>query len=114
MKTIALLLTTALAGFATTARADHGRIDVGVGVTFGTPRVAPIYVPAPHYRPARGHWENVTVKSWVPARWIVTRDRWGRPHRVLQNGYYTYRTERVWVEGGRPLYGYSGRHDWNG
>jgi hypothetical protein len=39
------------------------------------------------------------VKTWVPERWVVSRDRWGRPVRHCEPGYFTYRTERVWVEG---------------
>lgn len=111
MKLIAATLLTALAGFATTtARADHSRVNVAVGINVGPTRPAPVYVnhapvyvaPAPVYvapahRHERGHWENVTVKTWVPARWITTHDRRGRPVRVLEKGYFAYHTDRVWV-----------------
>jgi hypothetical protein len=129
MKPIAAPLLLLLAGFASTsARADHGRVNVDVGITFGSPRPTPVYVDsAPvvvmpaghrHYSAPRGYWDTVTVKTWVPGRWIVGRDRWGRPHRFFEDGYYAYRTELVWVEtgpsrrGGR--HGYSGGHrGWN-
>ncbi|MEO5958063.1 MAG: hypothetical protein ABIZ49_01570 [Opitutaceae bacterium] len=107
MKPITVALLTALAGFAaTSARADNGRVNVDIGLTFGSNRNAPVYVaPAPvyaapvsHYAPARGHWEDVTTKTWMPGRWVTSRDRWGRPVRFFENGYFAYRTDRVWVD----------------
>jgi hypothetical protein len=62
----------------------------------------PAYYSAPApvvYAPARGYWKEVTVKSWVPERWVMSRDRWGRSVRVCEPGHYTYRTDRVWVDG---------------
>lgn len=128
MKPLTVAVLTVLAGFATTAaHADHSRVNVDVGITLGSPRHAPVYVePAPvvvpaghrHASSSRGHWDTVTVKTWVPGRWVVSRDRWGRRHRFFENGYYTYHTERVWVEGrgrGRDdRYGYHhGHRAWN-
>jgi len=114
MKLITATLLTALAGFATTAaRADHSRVNVAVGINLGSSYRAPAYVaPAPVYvAPApvyvspghrhdrdRGHWENVTVKTWVPARWVTTHNHWGHPVRILEKGYFTFRTDRVWVD----------------
>ncbi len=64
--------------------------------------------------PSRGYWKDVTVKTWVPERWVVRHNRWGRPERYREPGYYAYRTDRVWVDGrgyddrrdGRSGYGY--------
>src|SRR4051812_42337636 len=121
MKTIAAAtLLAAIAGFATNARADHGRVDVGI--TFGSPAPAtvyahaPVYAPTPVYAPAytpevRGHWEDVTTKTWIPGRWIETRNHWGRPVRVFENGHLEYRTDRVWVEAPRHEYGNYGYGD---
>src|ERR1043165_8541867 len=98
MKTITLALATALAALGSTAaRADHNSVSVGVGATFNSPAVvtapspdyrAPVTVVTPasnfHYTPSRGHWEDVTVKTWIPGRWVTSRDRWGRTHRFFE------------------------------
>ncbi len=122
-KLITLALAAGLAGLASTAKADT-RISVNLGVAARPVYTAPAYVPAPvvvadnycpptttvvtapvsygygyNYAPVRGHWEDVTRKVWVPERWVTSRDRWGRPVRVLERGYFTFRTERVWVDG---------------
>lgn len=57
---------------------------------------------SPPYAPPvpRGYWEEVQVKTWVSERWVMSRDRWGRPVRVFQPGYYTYTTDRRWVSCG--------------
>jgi len=117
MKRIAIaLLATVAALAATTARADT---RVSIGVNFGGPHYRPappavVYAPAPPavvYAPApvRGYWTDVSVKTWVPERWVSTHDRWGRHVRVCEPGYFTYRTERVWVDG-RSGPGYHGHH----
>jgi len=126
-KIITLALAAAgLAGLASTANADT-RVNVSFGVIAHPAPVyapAPVYVPAPvvtapvgygydndygyRHAPARGHWENVTTKVWVPERWIASRDRWGRPVRILEKGYFTYRTDRVWVDHSHHGYGYRG------
>jgi hypothetical protein len=70
---------------------------------------APAYCPPPvcepqvvRYAPPvpQGYWQDVQVKTWVPECWVMGRDRWGRPVRVLQPGYYTYSTNRQWVSCG--------------
>ncbi len=126
MKTSTFALLAAAATLAVaSARADT-RFSIGVNI--GTPvyRPAPPVVayapptacpPAPVVvAPARGYWKDVVVKTWVPERWIVRHDRWGRPARTCEPGYYTYRTDRVWVEtphGSRAYaYGYDGRDGW--
>lgn len=110
MKRIAIaLLATVAAGAATSARADtQVRIGVNVGAPVYRPAppvvVAPppavVYAPAPAVvvAPPRGYWKDVQVKTWVPERWIVRHNRWGRPERYCEPGYYTYTTQRMWVE----------------
>lgn len=48
---------------------------------------------------ARGYWKEVVVKTWVPARWEIREDRWGREVRTYRPGYMDHRTRRVWVNG---------------
>lgn len=108
--TIALLAAASLA--ALPARAGHdSRVSISGHIHLGAP--APVYVapnhcpPAPtYYTPARGYWKDVVVKTWVPERWIVRHDRWGRPYRTCEPGYFAYRTERVWVDGFTPRPGH--------
>lgn len=126
MKRIAFaLLATAAALTANSARADT---RVSIGVNLGGPgyRPAPpvvyappptvVYAPPVVVAPVRGYWKDVQVKTWMPERWVVTHNRWGRPERVYQPGYYTYATSRVWVDGrsdhgrGSHSYGYSRDH----
>lgn len=106
---IALLATVGLAAVHS-ARADtQVRIGVNVGVPVYRPAPPPAVVvaPAPAYcpppapvvvAPARGYWKDVQVKTWVPERWVVRHNRWGRPERYCEPGYYTYTTQRVWVD----------------
>lgn len=112
MKRIAIALLASAAALAfSSARADT-RVSSGANV--GAPvyrSAAPTVVYAPPtvvYAPAaprvvvapsRGYWEEVVVKTWVPERWVTGQDRWGRHVRVCEPGYFTYRTDRVWVEG---------------
>lgn len=142
MKHIAIaLFATAAALAAPTAHADT-RVSVGVNV--GAPVYHPVpppvvYTPAPSVvvapppavvvEPARGYWKDVQVRTWVPERWVVRTNRWGRTERFCEPGYYTYTTQRVWVDAradhGRGYayghrdygYGYDGRNDhdyrWN-
>src|SRR5690349_16355710 len=105
MKRIALaLLATAAVGLAAnSARADT-RFSIGVNSgspAYGPPPAVAYTPPTVVYAPARSHgyWKDVSVKTWVPERWVTSRDRWGRPVRVCEPGYYTYRTDRVWVDG---------------
>ena len=127
MKRIAIaLLATAAALAATSARADT-RVSIGVNV--GGPAYRPVppavvYAPAPSVvyappavvvAPPRGYWKDVQVKTWVPERWVVRTNRWGRSERICEPGYYAYTTNRVWVDGrsdyGRGhSYGYGHNH----
>lgn len=99
---LALLATVALA--VTSAYAET-RFSVGfsVGAPACRPEVPVAVVPPPPtviYAPAPvgGYWKEVVVKTWVPERWVVSRDRWGRSIRIFEPGYTTYRTERVWID----------------
>ena len=125
MKRIALTLLVA----ATVLAANSARADtrVSIGVNLGTPVYRPeapavVYAPAPAIvcppsptvvvMPDRGYWKEVQVKTWVPERWVVRTNRWGRSERYCEPGYYAYRTERVWVDGRRDhdrgyAYGYN-------
>lgn len=119
MKRIAIaLVVCAAAVAASSARADT---RVHVGVNIGGPayyRPAPVIVTAPApsivyaapptvvyasppaviVAPSRGFWKEVQVRTWVPERWVVRTNRWGRPERFCEPGYYTYHTDRVWVD----------------
>ena len=111
MKRIVIaLLVSAAALAANSARADT---RVSIGVNLGGPNYRPappavVYAPAPSVvyappavvvAPSRGYWKDVQVKTWVPERWVVRTNRWGRSERYCEPGYYTYRTDRVWVDG---------------
>ena len=118
MNRIALALLASAAALASAAHADT-RFSIGINVGGPVhPHLAPPAVvacpPTPPptivYAPARGYWKEVVVKTWVPERWVSSRDRFGRLVRICEPGYHTYRTERVWVDG-RPDYD---RHDRRG
>ena len=57
----------------------------------------------------RGYWRDVTVKTWIPERWVMTRNRWGRAVRIFEPGYFTCSTTRVWVDDRRN----SPAHAWS-
>jgi hypothetical protein len=104
----------ALAGFAGLASTASAKTDVHIGVAIGGFPPPPVvvvdhsYDRAPSYGYDRddrddrgrshGYWKEVVTKTWVPARWVITRDRWGREVRTFERGYMDYRTDRVWVE----------------
>ncbi len=110
MKRIAIALLVTAAGLAaTSARADT---QVRIGINVGAPayRSAPpavvyapppavVYAPAPVVVAPRGYWKAVQVRTWIPERWIVRHNRWGRAERYCEPGYFTYTTQRVWVDG---------------
>ena len=106
-----------LAGFASTANAGTDlSIRIGIGSHHRRHAPAPVVI-VPDYRPAgpayrhagprpgyhapRGYWKDVVVRTWVPARWVVSCDRRGREIRTLHRGYYTEHIDRVWVGHGR-------------
>ena len=125
MKRIAFaLLASAAALTANSARADT-RVSIGVNVgpsyrpappVVYAPPPTVVYAPPVVVAPVRGYWKDVQVKTWVPERWVVRHNRWGRPERVCEPGYYTYTTSRVWVDGrsdhgrGGHSYGYGRDH----
>ena len=135
MNRIAIALVVSAAAFAaSSARADT-RVQIGVNI--GAPAYrgpAPVIVSAPApavvyaapptvvyapppaviVAPSRGYWKEVQVKTWVPERWVVRTNRRGHAERYCEPGYYTYHTDRVWVDGrsdhGRG-YAYGYGHD---
>ncbi len=121
MKTIALALIISAAAVATSSARADTRVSFGLNVTLPTYRAQPpvvAYAPPPTvvYAPVapRGYWQEVAVKTWVPERIVFVRNRWGRTERVCEPGYFTYRTDRVWVAAddcAPRSYGYS--HDHN-
>lgn len=120
-------------GLATTAKAGtdlHVNLNLGLPrppIVLGLPRPPVVVLPGrgndgPGYgydrgydsrdrrdHGPRGYWKDVTVKAWVPARWVVSRDRRGREFRTMEKGYFTYRTDRVWVSNDRNSGGYGRR-----
>ena len=48
-----------------------------------------------------GYWKEVRERTWVPGRWVVERRHHGHEYRRYVEGYYTYRTDRIWVSAGR-------------
>ena len=48
-----------------------------------------------------GYWREVRVRTWVPGCWVVERSHHGRSFRRYVEGYYTVRTDRVWVASDR-------------
>lgn len=44
-----------------------------------------------------GYWKEVRVRTWVPGCWVTERGHHGRSCRRYVEGYYTYRTDRIWV-----------------
>jgi len=104
--TTALLVTAA--ALATTPAWAGTRVTLGIHVglpVYAPPPVVVVPVPPPLppppvvvAAPPCGYWREVVVRTWVPERWVVAHDRWGRPVRNCTPGYFAYRTERVWVE----------------
>ena len=52
----------------------------------------------------RGHYTYRKVRVWVPGRWDFVRNHCGDHVRVWKDGYYNYRTEKVWVSSSRRGY----------
>jgi hypothetical protein len=99
-----------LAGIANTAKAG-----TDIHINFGLiARPVPVVVAPAYCAPAtpvvivgdrregpRGYWKAVVVKTWVPARWVVSYVSHGREVRRFEPGYFAYDTDRVWVDFGR-------------
>ena len=91
-----------LAGVANTATAGSDvHINIGVGIRPVPVLIAPAVVIEHRREEPRGYWREVVVKTWVPARWVLSHGHHGRPVRAYQPGYFTFNTERVWVDLGR-------------
>ena len=125
MKRIAIALVLSAAALAANSARADSRVSIGIHV--GTPvyRPAPVYTEAPVCAPAptvvyapapaivvparpHGYWQEVQVKTWVPERWVLRTNRWGRTERVCEPGYFAYHTDHVWVDG-RDHRGYDHR-----
>lgn len=99
-----------LAGVANTAKAGsdfHVSLNLGlrpapvvlVAPAYGVP-MAPVIIEHRHEEP-RGYWKEIVVKTWVPARWVVSYVSHGRELRRYEPGYFAYNTDRVWIDLGR-------------
>jgi len=112
MKTKILSITAALAALTSLAspvragdRGDKVAAAIGGfigGVIVGShfdrgDRCSPPVVVRGH---SHGHWETVSRRVWIPARWVVTVDSCGRRMRSQVGGCYETRTERVWIDHG--------------
>lgn len=97
MKHLALALLVSAAAVATSSARADTRFSFGINVGIPSYRVPP---PVVVYAPVapRGYWKEVVVKTWVPERIVVSHGRRGRPERHVEPGYFTYRTDRVWIE----------------
>ena len=59
-----------------------------------------------------GHYDYISVKTWISGHWSVRYDRYGHCHRHWSPGYYSYYKRRVWVPHRRSCRHYSApRHD---
>lgn len=111
MKRIAFALRATAATFVVNSGWADTRVSFGVnlgGSSYWPAPPAVIYAPAPTVvyappavvvPPQSGYWRDVHVKTWVQERWIVRTNRWGCVERYCEPGYYTYTTNRVWVDG---------------
>jgi hypothetical protein len=105
-----------VAGTAQTAKASHnnneaiaaiggfiGGVIVGSAIHNDHREPERVYSPPPRVivepRYSRGHWDTVTVRTWVEGRWFVSFDDCGRRIRSWTPGHYEFRHERVWVDG---------------
>jgi hypothetical protein len=88
----------------------RGTIGVEVGYNHGYRDYG--YRDYGHDHRRGGYWKDVSVRHWVPARWIVECDRYGREYRRLIPGHFVYRTDRVWVshDRGYDRYDRGGRY----
>jgi hypothetical protein len=98
---------------------NHGYIGVDVGYNNGGYRgdhgYRGDYGRGNHHGHRHGYWKEVRVRHWVPGRWIVECDRYGREYRRMIPGHYVYRMDRVWVSNDRydryDRYDRDGRYD---
>ena len=126
MKATTFALLSLVTGFATAAAHTEDRVPVGRHFDPGaTPameaarryidvrddRGGPSYGYSDRSRreAPRGYWRDVTVKTWIPERWVMTRNRWGRAVRIFEPGYFTCSTSRMWVDATRN----SPAHAWS-
>jgi hypothetical protein len=145
MNPIAIAVVVSAAALAASSAGADTRVRVGVNIggpayTYSNPAPVVVSAPAPTVvyaapptvvyasprsvvvPPSRGYWKEIQVKTWVPERWVVRTNRWGRSERYCEPGYFTYHTDRVWVDTSRDhgrSYGYGygydnhNNHGWN-
>ena len=59
-----------------------------------------------------GHYDYISVKTWINGHWSVSYDRYGHCHLHWCPGYYSYDKRRVWVPHNRSRRHFSSqRHD---
>ncbi len=54
-----------------------------------------------------GHFDYISVKTWINGHWSVRYDRYGHCYRDWSPGYYSYNKRRVWVPYKRSCRHYS-------
>lgn len=54
-----------------------------------------------------GHYDYISVKTWINGHWSVRYDRYGHCYRDWSPGYYSYDKRRVWVPHKRSCRHYS-------
>lgn len=100
MKTLLTVFASMAALPAVDVRANHAEVPISIASEMCAFPLAPRdFRPAPIYAPMRrGYWREVSVPVWIPGRWIVVPDTWGRHIRTWEAAHREYRKERVWVE----------------
>lgn len=59
-----------------------------------------------------GHYDYVSVRTWINGRWSIHYDRCGQRQRDWRPGHYSHVKKRVWVPHSRGCRHYSSpRHD---
>lgn len=79
-----------------------GGAIIGAAIASADNDCAPVYVNTGYCPPAPvviadGYWATTSVNVWVPAVWVVERDRYGRDCRRYVAAHYECRNERRWV-----------------
>lgn len=54
-----------------------------------------------------GHYDYISVKTWINGHWSVHYDRYGHCYRHWSPGHYSYDKRRVWVPHKRSCRHYS-------
>lgn len=110
MKLLTVTVLTAAATLVASPLRAETRLSLNVhfGLPFAHAPARPIFVAPPPLViratpppvvcvPAPGHWREVVVRTWIPERWVLAQDRFGRTVRRFEPGHTVCRTERVWI-----------------